>query len=178
MREAVTSDLSVIAAQLVDAASRARDGDHAATRACIALAVALLHAELSFESSFARRPPKICQTAANGGIDDGYDLLIKCLRTGAEHGLRMTFVDGGPRIFPLLENLYDAPVTCRSLSRREAGVLQMIALGMSNKCIARSLRIAPETVKTHVKAILSKLKARTRAQAVARTSTRSPNGNY
>ena len=61
----------------------------------------------------------------------------------------------------------DAATTCRSLSRREAGVLQMIARGMSNKCIARSLGITPETVKTHVKAILSKLKARTRAQAVA-----------
>ena len=44
----------------------------------------------------------------------------------------------------------------------------MIARGMSNKCIATSLGIAPETVKTHVKAIFSKLEARTRAQAVAR----------
>jgi DNA-binding NarL/FixJ family response regulator len=34
--------------------------------------------------------------------------------------------------------------------------------------IARSLGIAPETVKTHAKGILSKLEARTRAQAVAR----------
>lgn len=47
----------------------------------------------------------------------------------------------------------------------------MIARGMSNKCIARSLGIAPETVKTHAKGILSKLKARTRAQAVARAET-------
>jgi len=54
------------------------------------------------------------------------------------------------------------------LSRRQVGVLQMIARGMSNKCIARSLGIAPETVKTHAKGILSKLEARTRAQAVAR----------
>jgi LuxR family maltose regulon positive regulatory protein len=44
----------------------------------------------------------------------------------------------------------------------------MIARGMSNKCIARSLGIAPETVKTYAKRILSKLEARTRAQAVAR----------
>jgi DNA-binding NarL/FixJ family response regulator len=70
--------------------------------------------------------------------------------------------------FPLVENLYDAPTTCRSLSRREAGLLRMIARGMSNKCIEKSLGITPETVKTHVKAILSKLEARTRAQAVAR----------
>ena len=44
----------------------------------------------------------------------------------------------------------------------------MIARGMTTKCIARSLGIAPETVKTHAKVILSKLEARTRAQAVAR----------
>ncbi len=49
--------------------------------------------------------------------------------------------------------------TYRSLSRREAGVLQMIARGMSTKCIARSLGIVPETVKTHVKGILTKLEA-------------------
>ncbi|MDB6012226.1 MAG: hypothetical protein JWL65_4476 [Gammaproteobacteria bacterium] len=36
-------------------------------------------------------------------------------------------------------------VTCRVLSRRETGILQTIANGMSNKRIARSLGIAPET---------------------------------
>src|SRR5277367_4072717 len=126
MRETMTTDLSVVAAQLIEAACRTCDGDRE------------------------------------------YDLLIKCLRTGAVHGLRMVFVDGGPQIFPLLENLYHSPTTCRSLSRREAGVLQMITRGMSNKSIARSLGITPETVKTHVKSILSKLKACTRAQTVAR----------
>jgi DNA-binding NarL/FixJ family response regulator len=60
------------------------------------------------------------------------------------------------------------PTAYRSLSGREAHVLRMIARGMSNKCIARSLGIAPETVKTYAKAILSKLDAHTRAQAVAR----------
>jgi hypothetical protein len=81
---------------------------------------------------------------------------VKCLRTGAIHGLRMVFVDEGPQLFPLLENLHrprrnteePTPTTYRSLSRRQVGVLQMIARGMSNKCIARSLGIAPETVKT------------------------------
>ena len=91
------------------------------------------------------------------------------------HGLRMVFVDEGPQIFPLPGNLYrtrnagaPAPTIYRSLSRRQVDVLQMIARGMSNKCIAHSLGIAPETVKTHAKCILSKLEARTRAQAVAR----------
>jgi ATP/maltotriose-dependent transcriptional regulator MalT len=59
-------------------------------------------------------------------------------------------------------------ISYRPLSRRETGVLQMIAHGMSNKRIAQSLGIAPETVKSHAKSIFVKLATRTRAQAVAR----------
>lgn len=61
-----------------------------------------------------------------------------------------------------------APITCRPLSRRETGILRMIAHGMSNKHIAQSLGITPETVKSHAKSIFVKLATRTRAQAVAR----------
>jgi len=59
-------------------------------------------------------------------------------------------------------------ISYRPLSRRETGVLQMIAYGMSNKRIAQSLGITPETVKSHAKSIFVKLATRTRAQAVAR----------
>jgi LuxR family maltose regulon positive regulatory protein len=54
------------------------------------------------------------------------------------------------------------------LSSRETGVLRLIAHGMSNKHIAQSLGISPETVKSHAKNIFVKLATRTRAQAVAR----------
>jgi ATP/maltotriose-dependent transcriptional regulator MalT len=64
-----------------------------------------------------------------------------------------------------------ASITYRLLSRRETGILQMIAHGMSNKRIAQSLGIAPETVKTHAKSIFVKLATRTRAQAVARAES-------
>jgi ATP/maltotriose-dependent transcriptional regulator MalT len=43
------------------------------------------------------------------------------------------------------------------LSVREGDILGLIAQGLSNKEIARSLCIAPETVKTHVKHIFVKL---------------------
>jgi ATP/maltotriose-dependent transcriptional regulator MalT len=56
----------------------------------------------------------------------------------------------------------------RALSQREAGVLRMIARGMSNKHIAHALGITPETVKSHAKNIFVKLATCTRAQAVAR----------
>ena len=43
MHEMLTQELSVVAAQLIEAACRARDGDREATRAHIAHAIALLH---------------------------------------------------------------------------------------------------------------------------------------
>ena len=54
------------------------------------------------------------------------------------------------------------------LSVREGDILGLIAQGRSNKEIARSLCIAPETVKTHVKHIFVKLNVEKRAQAVSR----------
>jgi LuxR family transcriptional regulator, maltose regulon positive regulatory protein len=57
------------------------------------------------------------------------------------------------------------------LSRREKAILRMIADGMSNKRIAQSLGIAPETVKSHAKSIFLKLGTRTRAQAVAHVAS-------
>jgi len=52
------------------------------------------------------------------------------------------------------------------LTAREIEVLQAIVNGACNAEIALSLNITQETVKTHVKSILHKLKARDRTQAV------------
>jgi len=57
------------------------------------------------------------------------------------------------------------------LSRREHAILNMMAQGLSNKRIAQSLGIAPETVKSHAKSIFVKLGTRTRAEAVARAAS-------
>lgn len=51
------------------------------------------------------------------------------------------------------------------LSQRERQILQMIVAGASNQEIARSLVIAPGTVKNHIHNMLTKLHLRTRAQA-------------
>jgi LuxR family maltose regulon positive regulatory protein len=133
-----------------------------------------------------------------GSVEDSYELLVSCLRIGAARGLCMAFLDAGGPLLALLERLYhalqtndpqvadlrpyiatllrftlqsnykDSSITHCSLSYRETGILKLIALGMSNKRIAQSLGITPETVKSHAKSIFVKLGSHTRAQAVAR----------
>ena len=61
-----------------------------------------------------------------------------------------------------------APAVTESLSPRESDILRLIAEGLSNKEIARDLNIAPETVKSHIKQIFTKLRVEMRAQAVSR----------
>jgi ATP/maltotriose-dependent transcriptional regulator MalT len=58
-----------------------------------------------------------------------------------------------------------------TLTRRERDVLAMIGQGFANKRIAQILEISPETVKSHVKRIFSKLAASTRTEAVFRASS-------
>jgi DNA-binding NarL/FixJ family response regulator len=54
-----------------------------------------------------------------------------------------------------------------SLTPREIEVLHLIGQGLSNRAIAQRLAISEHTAKFHVNAILGKLGAQTRAEAVA-----------
>lgn len=67
----------------------------------------------------------------------------------------------------LLDTLAQAIPTARELE-----VLQLMARGLSNKDIGRLLGIGEGTVKTHVKAILSKLGEPTRTGAIAEAMRR------
>ena len=58
------------------------------------------------------------------------------------------------------------------LSGRERGVLTLVAAGLSNRQIAKTLSISERTVKFHVTAIFNKLGADNRAQAVALAAAR------
>jgi RimJ/RimL family protein N-acetyltransferase/DNA-binding CsgD family transcriptional regulator len=52
------------------------------------------------------------------------------------------------------------------LTRRELDVLRHLTLGQSNRTISAELGISENTVKNHVRAILEKLQAKSRAEAV------------
>lgn len=54
------------------------------------------------------------------------------------------------------------------ISEREFEVLGLLAAGRSNKEIARTLAVSPNTVKTHVARLFEKLGARRRTEAILR----------
>lgn len=72
---------------------------------------------------------------------------------------------------PIVERLANS-LMHSSLTAREGRVLDLVAAGLCNKLIARELAISVGTVKSHVRAILGKLSATSRVQAVCHAQTR------
>jgi DNA-binding NarL/FixJ family response regulator len=95
------------------------------------------------------------------------DQLIAALQAAAA-GLVVLHPAEVPAAFPTV-----APASqplaelAEPLTRREREVLQMLAAGLANKEIAARLNISDHTAKFHVAAILGKLGAATRTEAVA-----------
>jgi DNA-binding NarL/FixJ family response regulator len=56
------------------------------------------------------------------------------------------------------------------LTRREVEVVRLVAMGHTNREIARELFLSPRTVEMHVGSILVKLDCRSRADAARRAS--------
>jgi two-component system nitrate/nitrite response regulator NarL len=60
-----------------------------------------------------------------------------------------------------------ALVLASQLTERELEVLRLLARGTASRDISRRLRIAPNTVRTHVQSILAKLQVHSRLEAAA-----------
>lgn len=118
-------------------------------------------------------------------VSDNHDDLSRALRAGADSyllkdmepeslidAIRET-LDGQLTVSPQLTSAMaralrdntQPPLDISSLTEREQQILQLIAEGLSNKRIARSLDIAEATVKVHVKHLLKKLNMHSRVEA-------------
>jgi DNA-binding NarL/FixJ family response regulator len=62
------------------------------------------------------------------------------------------------------------PELVETLTARESEVLQLMAAGLTNRRIGERLGISEHTVKFHVNAVLGKLAARTRGEAIAQAA--------
>ena len=107
-------------------------------------------------------------------VDEGEAarMLVTALARERMHGLQARYLDGLLAAFgsagapaSTAPTAADTPAAAR-LSAREVEILDFIAQGLSNKEIARALRVAPETVKWHLKNIYEKLNVSSRIQAV------------
>ncbi len=118
-------------------------------------------------------PTYVARAVAIGANDyllksDSRDLIIDVLQRAA------TGQEASPRsMLKRIRNTMDLPGTETGgvdlpLTGREVQVLRHMALGLSNKEIARSLTISVETVKEHIQNILRKLNAADRTDAAVR----------
>ena len=128
-------------------------------------------------------PPKILVVTTF----ENDEYVYQALRAGADgfllkrarpaefvHAVRL-IAEGDSLLFPAAVRALAAEYGNRSprdalkriaLTEREATVLRLMAQGLSNAEIAGQLVIGSETVKSHVSAVLTKLQARDRTQAV------------
>jgi DNA-binding NarL/FixJ family response regulator len=96
------------------------------------------------------------------------DRLVAALRA-VEQGL---VVWDEPVAMPVVAATVDAPSSIDVLTPREHEVLTLLAEGLPNKIVADRLHISEHTVKFHVNAIMGKLGAQSRTEAVVLATRR------
>jgi DNA-binding NarL/FixJ family response regulator len=95
----------------------------------------------------------------------GYLLLTSPVEAIA--GAVRSLADGGSALDPIVAARMLDSLAFNALTNRETEVLRLVMLGLGDKAIANRLGRALGTVKSHVKALLVKLDARSRTEAVA-----------
>jgi len=139
----------------------------------------------------------VLQSLVWAGQNQGADAqaaLIQALTLAQQEGYIRVFVDNGPALAALLNQVrhlfpdYVAQLLAAMpagaavpsptsplidpLTEREQEILKLIALGLSNREIADALFISVGTVKGHVNHIFSKLNVKNRTQALLRARER------
>jgi len=128
--------------------------------------VALIHASAPREGRPLAEPHRELVGAFAAGLEAVLEraLLEELLRRSrAQLAALARFLEGAPA-----ELAAAAAPPSAGLTAREREVLGLLASGAANREIAQRLAIGEGTVKYHVKNILAKLHARSRAEAVAR----------
>jgi DNA-binding NarL/FixJ family response regulator len=97
------------------------------------------------------------QLVLNGGVYIPAELLSK-----------KNHITGSNFETPQMLDMNDTGVNTERLTTRQKDVLELMARGMSNKKIARSLNVSEYTVKVHVSAILHIFNASNRTEVVVR----------
>jgi len=132
-------------------------------RSVLGLDSALIAAGASLWTFFARLPSIFSTRDPHTSVE--------LLRNGEERPWRaMVTAPHEPRVGHI-----DVGAPLRSetaLSPREREILELIGQGRSNKEIARHLGISPETVKSHIKNMFTKLGVERRAQAISQARGR------
>lgn len=96
----------------------------------------------------------------------GVDQLVSSLNTVLEgHAVIPSETSG--RRGPTEPRDLQALRLAAQLTPREREILQLLADGLTTRAIARRLHIAPNTVRSHVQGLLSKLQVHSRLEAVA-----------
>lgn len=88
----------------------------------------------------------------------------------AVHGLVVLDPEIALHLLPPVVGETAVTTAVDSLTPREREVLQLVAEGLTNKAIARQLHISDHTVKFHINAVMTKLGAQSRTEAVVRAT--------
>jgi len=88
-------------------------------------------------------------------------VAVAFLALGAWTARRLT-----PRPAPATFEVNQAAIRSLGLTPRECQILEQLASGQSNKELARTLDISPNTIKTHLARLYAKLEVRNRIEAI------------
>jgi DNA-binding NarL/FixJ family response regulator len=153
------------------------EGEAAEAAAQFERATALL-AEVGapFERAESQRRGAAALVAA-GRRDDAIELLVGAHRAARRLGARPLATRLGEDLAALgeqperrLGRIAAAQLANGGLTRRELEVVRLVAVGQTNREIARELFLSPRTVDTHVQNIRTKLGCRSRADAARRAT--------